>query len=109
MKVVCYRYLIVILSRVFQEGDPNGHWKMGQIGAFFADRDMMGDNKDDREKQISDIRSQSRDRLFDFIGIIIEAQVSVDLTQAVDKTETVIALHERDLAGRADIRVDQLY
>ena len=88
----------MLLAKTFHEapkgeegGVLGGTWKMAASGApFYAEN--SADAESERHKQLVDVKRSSRDDLFQFISMIIQAEIALDLTHAIEQNESLISL-----------------
>ena len=72
-------------------------WKLSRTGKFIAD--FGSDANAENEKLRTELQKQSRDDLFQFLSLIIQAEISLDLSNATDQFETLIPLLDTELTS----------
>jgi hypothetical protein len=60
-----------------------GQWRMARTGGpIFAE--ASEDEEKLKSKQLIEIKKQSREDLFQFVSMIVQAEIALDLTHAVE-------------------------
>ena len=68
-----------------------GSWRIGAGGGvFYAESDAATEGQ--KHQQLVEIKTQARDELFQFVSMIIQAEITLDFTHVVDNTQTLVAL-----------------